>query len=453
MTANRADTYFNRISTKSSLIGLSDTVRRPAFHRAVTRRGLLLAGAGATVVMGTPGRAGEGDPIYHRPARVGTWAAALTAVPARKVLTLAGRTVRQVVHTSVGGDLPRVTLSNEFGAEPVRIGRAAIGVRAGSGASCDTVPGSLRPLTFGGAEEAVLSPGSVLVSDMADLIVEPGADLVISLYLPDKVRAGTVSPRAKQSNLITDGDATAADSPRGGRRTTRYLWLTGVSVRAVGDATAIVALGDSITCGTQTTDSANHRWPDLLAGRLRVDRRPRGLLNAGLSGNRLLFGYEDRTGQAHVKASIGPAALRRFNRDVLGQPGVRHLVTLIGVNDLGNNTGLTAGQLIAGHRELIDKARINGLRVYGGTLLPFGGAVRRYDNPANETTRQELNHWIRTAGAYDAVIDFDAAVREPRAPHRMRSRYDCGDGLHPNDLGTAALAAAVPLDLFDVVQT
>jgi lysophospholipase L1-like esterase len=450
LTENREDTYVTRISAKSSLIGLPDAVRRPAFHRAVTRRGLLLAGAGATVVMGTPGEAGEGDPIYHRPSRVGTWAAAPTAVPARKILTLRRKTVRQVVHTSIGGDLPRVTLSNEFGAEPVRIGAATIGVRAGSGGSCDTVPGSLRPLTFGGSAEAVLSPGSVLLSDQADLIVEPGTDLVVSLYLPDTVRAGTVSPRAKQSNLIVDGDATTDDTPGKGRRTTRYLWLTGVSVRAVRDATAIVALGDSITCGTQTTDNANHRWPDLLSSRLRIAQRPRGLLNAGLSGNRLLFGYEDPTGHAHVRASIGPAALRRFDRDVLAHPGVRYVVTLIGVNDLGNNPRLTSAQLIAGHRELIDKARINGLRVYGGTLLPFGGSARRYDTTANETKRQELNHWIRTAGQYDAVIDFDAAVRDPRAPRRMWPRYDCGDGLHPNDLGTAALAAAVPLELFDV---
>ncbi|GIF38216.1 lysophospholipase L1-like esterase [Actinoplanes xinjiangensis] len=449
MTTNRKDTYFNRISAKSSLIGLPDAVRQPAFHRAVTRRGLLLAGAGATVVMGTPGEAGEGDPIYRRPARVGTWAAAPTAVPARKVLTLAGKTVRQVVHTSVGGDLPRVTLSNEFGTEPVRIGAATIGLRAGTRGSCDTVPGSIRPLTFGGSAGAVLAPGGVLFSDPADLLVAPGADLVISLHLPGTVRAGTVSPRAKQSNLIVDGDATFTDEPGGGRRTTRYLWLTGISVRATGDATAIVALGDSITCGTRTTDSANHRWPDLLSRRLRGEHRPRGLLNAGLSGNRLLFGYEDPTGHAHAKASIGPAALRRFERDVLAHPGVRHVVTLIGVNDLGNNPRLTAAQLIAGHRELIDKAKINGLRVYGGTLLPFGGSARRYDTRANETKRQELNHWIRTAGQYDAVIDFDAAVRDPRSPRRMRARYDCGDGLHPNDLGTAALAAAVPLEIFE----
>ncbi|WP_433795494.1 SGNH/GDSL hydrolase family protein [Actinoplanes sp. CA-252034] len=415
----------------------------------MTRRGLLLAGAGATVVMGTPGEAGEGDPVYHRPARVGTWAAAPTAVPAKKALTLAGKTVRQVVHTSVGGDLPRVTLSNEYGAEPVRIGAATIGVRAGTAGSCDTVPGSLRPLTFDGAPDVLLAPGNTLVSDRCDLIVEPGADLVISLYLPGEVHVGTVSPRAKQSNLIVAGDATAVDTPRRGRRTTRYLWLTAVSVRAVRDAAAIVALGDSITCGTRTTDSANHRWPDLLSTRLRAARRPRGVLNAGLSGNRLLFGYEDRTGHAHAKASIGPGALRRFDRDVLHHPGVRYLVTLIGVNDLGNDPDLTTARLIAGHRALIDRARINGLRVYGGTLLPFRGAARKFDNPANEAKRQDLNHWIRTAGHYDAVIDFDAAVRDRRDPRRMQSRFDSGDGLHPNDLGTAALAAAVPLDLFE----
>ncbi|MDI6100759.1 SGNH/GDSL hydrolase family protein [Actinoplanes sp. NEAU-A12] len=414
----------------------------------MTRRGLLLAGAGAAVVMATPGEAGQNTAVPRVAVRVGTWAAAPAAVPAKNVVTLARQTVRQVVHTSVGGDLPRVTLTNEYGTEPVRIGAARIAVRAGAGTSCDAVPGSDRPLTFGGATETVLAPGQILVSDPADLVVASGADLVISLYLPDRVVAATVSPRAKQSNLIVNGDATATPRPGHGRRLTRYLWISGVSVRTVRAAAAIVALGDSITCGTKTTDNANHRWPDLLAARLRAAGSPRGLLNVGLSGNRLLFGFEDPTGRAHASASIGPAALRRFDRDVLGQPGVRHVVTLIGVNDLANNPAVTPEQLIAGHRELIRRARLAGLRVAGGTLLPFGEAPARYNNAANRAKRQKINAWIRTSGEYDAVIDFDAAVRDPANPQRMRPRYDCGDGLHPNDAGTAALAAAVPLELF-----
>ncbi|MEU4620917.1 SGNH/GDSL hydrolase family protein [Actinoplanes sp. NPDC023801] len=420
------------------------------FHRALTRRGLMLAGAGAAVVVGTPGKAGHGDPIHRLPVRVGTWAAAPTAVPAGKVLTLTGQTVRQVVHTSIGGDLPRVTLSNAYGAGPVRIGAASIGVRSGTGPSTDTVRARTRPLTFGGATEVVLQPGHAVTSDHADLIVEHGADLVISLYLPEGTQAGTISPRSKQTNLIVNGDATAVDRPGTGRRITRYLWLSGVSVRTVRNASAIVALGDSITCGTETTDNSNHRWPDLLSARLRAGAAPcpRGVLNVGLSGNRLLFGYEDPTGRADEKALIGAATLRRFDRDVLAQPGVRYVVTLIGVNDLANAPDVTVGQLIAGHRILIAQARSAGLTVYGGTLLPFGGAPQRYNNAANRAKRQELNDWIRGSGEYDAVIDFDAAVRDPAAPTRMQVRYDSGDGLHPNDLGSAALAMAVPLELF-----
>ncbi|WP_092545737.1 SGNH/GDSL hydrolase family protein [Actinoplanes derwentensis] len=398
--------------------------------------------------MGTPGEAGQRDSIARAPARVGTWAAAPTAVPTEKILTLAAKTVRQVVHTSVGGDLPRLTLSNEYGAEPVRIGAASIAVRSGTGRSSNTVPGSARPLTFDGATEVVIPPGETVVSDVADMIIGAGMDLVISLYLPDPTIVGTVSPRSKQSNLIVAGDATAVDGPGTGKRVTRYLWITGLSVRTVRNAASIVALGDSITCGTETTDNTNHRWPDLLAARFRVDRVPRGLLNVGLSGNRLLFGYEDKTGQAAEEASVGAAALRRFDRDVLGQPGVRYVVTLIGVNDLANNPSVTPAQLIAGHRELILRARSAGLLVVGGTLLPFGAASARYNNPANLIKRHTLNTWIKVGGEYDAVVDFDAAVRDPAAPERMQARYDSGDGLHPNDLGTAALAAAIPLDLF-----
>ncbi|MDR6321275.1 SGNH/GDSL hydrolase family protein [Actinoplanes couchii] len=382
------------------------------------------------------------------PARVGTWAAAPTAVPADKILTLTAQTVRQVVHTSVGGDLPRLTLSNEYGAEPVRIGAAGLAVRSGTGKSCDTVPGSGRPLTFDGATEVVIPPGATVTSDHVDMIVEAGSDLVISLYVPDRTVVGTVSPRSKQSNLIVGGDATEIDGPGTGKRVTRYLWITGLSVRTVRSAAAIAAIGDSITCGTETTDNTNHRWPDLLAARFRVERIPRGLLNVGLSGNRLLFGYEDRTGQAAEQASIGPAGLRRFERDVLGQPGVRYVVTLLGVNDLANNPLVTPAQLIAGHRELILRAKSAGLLVVGGTLLPFGTASAKYNNPANQIKRHTLNTWIRASGEYDAVVDFDAAVRDPAAPEQMQARYDSGDGLHPNDLGTAALATAVPLELF-----
>lgn len=445
MTCRDGHLYIARIKKKSSLIGSSGWL---GLSRAVTRRGLLLGGAGATVVMGTPGEAGQRDTISHAPTRVGTWAAAPTAVPGDKVLTLAAQTVRQVIHTSVGGDLPRLTLSNEYGAEPVRIGAAALAVRAGTGKSCDSIPGTGRPLTFERSTQVVIPPGGSVVSDPVDMVVQPGADLVISLYLPEPTTAGTISPRAKQSNLIVSGDATALDGPGAGKRITRYLWITGLSVRTVRTAAAIVALGDSITCGTETTDSTNHRWPDLLAARLRVDRVPRGLLNVGLSGNRLLFGYEDRTGQAAAEAYVGAAAVRRFERDVIGQPGVRYVITLIGVNDLANNPAVTPAQLIAGHRELILRARSAGLMVAGGTLLPFGGASGRYNNPVNESKRQALNTWIRDAGEYDAVLDFDAALRDPADPRRMRAAYDSGDGLHPNDQGTAAIATAVPLELF-----
>lgn len=438
------------------MIGSVDLLRRSAIRRlptvpsamswspmneSITRRGLLLGTTSAVVVLATPSKA-----AFPEPTRVGTWATVPTAVPAAEALTLQRQTVRQVIHASIGGDFPCVTLTNEYGAEAVRIGAARIAVRWGSRDSCDALPGTDRPLTFGGAPEVVLRPGETLTSDPAHLVVKPGADLVISLYLPDRAVTGTAGPRARQSNVITPGDTTTVITGFGGRRISHYLWIRGVSVRAVRGASAIVAFGDSITSGMRTTESANVRWPDLVAARLRAAGSSRGMLNVGLSGNRLFSGYADPTGRAAPNAFIGAPGLQRFDRDVLGQPGVRDVITLIGVNDISNDDDIPVIRLISGHREIIRRSRAAGLRAIGGTLLPFGGNARR-GTRANLAKRQELNDWIRTSGEFDAVIDFDAAVRDPRNPQRLLGRYDSGDGLHPNDDGTAALAEAVPLEV------
>ncbi|KHD78778.1 hypothetical protein MB27_03950 [Actinoplanes utahensis] len=413
-------------------------------HRAVTRRGLLLGSTSAAVVLATPSEAAFPDPV-----RVGTWTCVPTAVPPASVLTLeGGHTVRQVIHVSVGGDLPRVTLTNEYGAEPVRIGAARLALRAGVGDSCDTVPGTDRPLTFGGAAETVLRPGEALTSDAVRMAVKPGEDLVLSLYLPERTVTGTVSPRARQTNMILPGDETTTTVVRllGARRVNEYLWVRGVSVRTAHGVSAIAAFGDSITSGIATTENANVRWPDLLAARLRAAGRSRGVLNAGLSGNRLFYGYEDPTGRAAPHAYIGAPGVRRFDRDVLTQPGVRDVVTLIGVNDLAHDPNIPVARLIAGHRDLIRRATAAGIRITGGTLLPFG-SYQPIATRSNLAKREELNAWIRTSGEYPAVIDFDAAVRDPADPQRLLPDFDAGDGLHPNDAGTAALAEAVPLEI------
>ncbi|MBG0561179.1 SGNH/GDSL hydrolase family protein [Actinoplanes aureus] len=429
--------------------------------RATTRRALLLGGTGTALLAATPGAAGQRAPVHRTPTRVATWATAPTAVKPGKVIIVAGKTIRQVVHLSLGGDRPAVSLTNVFGAEPVRIGAARIALRRGSGGSTAIVPGTDRPLTFNGRTGAVLPAGGALTSDPADLIVPPGADLAISLYLPERTPIGTVSPRSFQSTVFADGDVTAATEPDVKWRVGRYLLLAGVSVRTTRSAATIAAIGDSITVGVNTQENANHRWTDLLATRLLAGDgstgfrtvtgyRPakRGVINLGISGNRLLSGFEEPTGRATEAAHSGPSARRRLDRDVLAHPGVRYLITLIGVNDLGRVPGTTADDLIAGHRELVARARSAGLRIFGGTMLPFGGAGRSYDKPDNRAERDRLNAWMRSAGEYDAVIDFDAAIRDPADPQRMLPAYDCGDHLHPNDAGMAALAEAVPLELF-----
>jgi lysophospholipase L1-like esterase len=232
-----------------------------------------------------------------------------------------------------------------------------------------------------------------------------------------------------------------------------------VSVRGQGRRpAAIVAFGDSITDGSATRTSANHRWPDHLARRLRAAGKGHlGVVNAGISGNRLLYDAKPPTGADDETFVLryGEAGVRRFERDVAAQPGVRYVVVLLGTNDIGQpgrvapaSEEVTAAQIIEGHRRLIAAAREHDLTVYGATITPFEDDTLGFHNPEREGTRQAVNAWIRTGGEYDGVLDFDAALRDPARPGRMLPRYDSGDGLHPNDAGMQALADAVPLSLF-----
>jgi lysophospholipase L1-like esterase len=400
------------------------------------------------VLAATPGTAGQRNATVRVPVRAGTWSAPVTAQPVKRLSTLADQTVRQVVHTSIGGDQPQVRFSNEFGTKPVRIGVAAIGLREGNGASTAVVPGTGQKLTFAGRAATVIPPGGTVESDPADLIVPPGGDLVISIYLPEDTDTATVSPRSFQTNLVADGDVTEAADPAG-KPIANFLFLTGVSVRARRSTSSVAVFGDSITRGVLTVENANHRWTDLLAGRLRAGALDRGVLNLGLSGNRVLSGPVGRTGRAGNNAYVGESGLRRFDRDVLARPAVRHVIVFLGVNDIGQASTVTVKELVAGHRELIAKGRAAGLTMIGGTLLPFGGYTAHFDNPKSQAKRDEFNAWLRGAGEYDAVIDFDAALRDPATPARMLPAYDSGDHLHPNDAGMEALARAVPLKLLE----
>ncbi len=377
---------------------------------------------------------------------VGTWATVVTEVPSGVSTTFADQTLRQVLRVSVGGDAVRVRLSNEFGAEPLVLGSARVALGAGAVA---TVPGSDRALTFGG--RLSVPAGAAVTSDPVALAVPDRADLVVSLYLPKPTAVATAHAFAFGTNYVVAGDAAAAVDVAPAATTDQWYFLSGVSVRNPRGSGALVALGDSITDGGNSTSGTNRRWPDVLAGRLLGSGRAVGVLNAGICGNRLLHDPNPLPGSEFVAAYFGQAALRRFDRDVAAQPGARWLIVLLGVNDLGHpgsvaplGEAVTAAEIIGGYEQVAARAHGLGLRVYGGTITPAQGFL----GATQERARQEVNAWVRYGCGLDAVIDFDAAMRDPRHPDRLAAAYDSGDRLHPNDAGMQAMADAVPLDLF-----
>ncbi|MEO6089501.1 MAG: SGNH/GDSL hydrolase family protein [Umezawaea sp.] len=387
---------------------------------------------------------------------VGSWATSPTTVPASDTTTFEDQTLRQVVHLSVGGASVRVRLSNEFGTQPLVVGEAHVAHRAGSASAVE--PRSDRRLTFGGRTSATAPPGAPLLSDPVALSVTADSDLVVSIHLPRRTPATTVHAFPFQDGYVAAGNVTGRTDITPTAVLGKWHFLAGVSVTGRRAAT-VVAFGDSITDGAETTRGANRRWPDVLARRFQDDRglRHLGVVNAGISGNRLLHDPNPPAGHpAEAYANyFGQAALRRFDRDVLAQPGVEHVVVLLGVNDLGHpgtsapeSERVTAQDIIDGHRQLIARAHAQGLRIHGGTITPFKNDTFGFYSPENDAARQTVNRWIRTSGEYDGVVDFDRAVRDPNEPDRLLSAYDSGDHLHPNDTGMAAMAAAVPLRLF-----
>ena len=416
-----------------------------------TRRSVFTLASGAVVGAATAGVASPASAHDAGPsAWTATWAAPPTTIPPAPPTVLEGQTVRQVVHCSTGGDELRLRLTNEFGDTPLHIGAVHVARRDGDGASTATVAGTDRPVTFGGRGDVVIPPGAPLVSDPVRLRLPAGGDLAISLYLPDRTPVTTLFAFSFQDNVIATGNVTAARTVTATATVQQNTFLSGVAVRK--RAGAIVALGDSITNGHNTRANLNHRWPDLLAARLRAIGVDRGVANVGIAGNRLLHDPTTEAVAETFAAYFGQGGLRRFDRDVLSQSGGRYLIVLLGVNDLGHpgtiapaSESVTADDLIAGHRQIIVRAHDAGLAAYGGTILPFKNDTLGFSTPENEVKRQALNRWIRTSGEYDAVIDFDRAMGDPADPLALNPAYDSGDHLHPNEAGMAAMAAAVPL--------
>ncbi len=384
----------------------------------------------------------------HRKDWVGTWGASqqtleppfIAANPAQ----FSNQTIRQIVPLSMGGKTLRLRLSNEFGRTPLRVGEVRVAQQL---AGASILPGSDRVVTFGGQVNVTIPAGAPMLSDPIPMRVEALSNLVVSLYLPDTVMVNTFHSLGLQTSYVSSpGNFTAAITPPVASTSTSWFFLSGVSVKADSRSAAIVALGDSITDGFASTVDANRRWPNVLAARLQAHRRYQdvAVVNQGISGNRTLHDL------------IGPNALARFDRDVLATPGARWLIVLEGINNIGipGAFGLAAEQvsaadIINGHRQLIARAREQGLKIYGATLTPFEGTTfPGYYTAAGEAKRQAVNAWIRSSGEFDAVIDFDRALRDPANPGRMLPAYDSGDHLHPNDAGYQAMANAVDLRLF-----
>ena len=360
------------------------------------------------------------------------------------------QTLRQIVHTSVGGSKARVVLSNAYGTAAVTIGAAHIALRDKEGA-IQTASG--RALTFSGRPTITIPANAVVYSDPVTLAVPPMSDLAIDLYLPGTTNTPstlTMHAGAFQTSYISETGNFVGKPTLPQVGTTRsWFLLSRVDVVAPDATGAVVAFGDSITDGAASTADTNNRWPDHLARRLLAQGMKMGVLNAGIGGNRVLSEATMPAGVDVRAVGAGINALARFERHVLSLPGVTHVIVLEGINDIGNareNPTPTAEDLIAGHRQLIEQAHARGLKIFGATLTPFWGAA--YYTEVGEAKRQALNEWIRTSKAYDGVVDFDTATRDPSDPKKLLAQYDSCDYLHPSDAGYKAMGDAIDLSLF-----
>ncbi|WP_399885542.1 SGNH/GDSL hydrolase family protein [Streptomyces sp. BBFR51] len=376
---------------------------------------------------------------------VGAWATAPAAAePGTETSGMAGRSVRNVVHTSIGGTSARITLSNLYGQSPLTVTHASIALAAGPDTAAALVD-TMRRLTFGGSARVIIPAGGQVMSDIARIAVPYGADVLVTTYSPIPSGPVTYHPQARQTSYLADGDRTADVTGVAYTTPTPYWrYLTALDVLSNEADGTVVAFGDSITDGFGAEVGANHRWTDILAGRLHDaagagEDAPRySVVNEGISGNRVLT---SRTG----RPADNPSGLSRFERDVLGRTNVKAVVIVLGVNDILHSPELAdRDALLTGLRTLVDHAHARGLKAVGATIMPFGG-YGGYTK-ARETMRQEINEEIRSGGVFDEVVDFDKALRDAYDPRRLRSDYDSGDHLHPSDKGYARMGRLLDLD-------
>jgi lysophospholipase L1-like esterase len=372
---------------------------------------------------------------------IGTWGASpspqLTdaAQMSAQGLIFSNQTVREVVHVSAGGSLVRLRLSNAYAKTPVTIGAVRMGTTV---------------VTFGGNPSVTIPPDGLVLSDAIAFDLKAGSNVAVSLYLPKPVVAAGIHYAAQQTNSVYAGDVTAEAERMGGSTIRSWVFLAGIDVAAPENAFTVVTFGDSITDGARSTENANHRWPNFFAERLQKEMGSKaGVLDEGIGGNRILH-------DPNSNIAFGVNALARFDRDVLGQAGVKYVIVLEGINDLGHAgpnlfpaEQVSAQDIIGGLRQLVERAHEKGIKIYGATLTPFMGVpFFGYYSDEKEVSRKAVNEWIRTSHVFDGVIDFEKAVEDPAHPGHLRAEFDCGDHLHPKDEGYQAMAGAIDLGLF-----
>ncbi len=371
---------------------------------------------------------------------VGTWAAApMTPMNDSGLLPFSDVTLREIVHTSIAGKQVRVRFTNRYGVLPLQISSVHLALSAANGG---VQPSTDHPLRFNGQTAVKIPAGAEIYTDALDMSVPAFADLSVSFYLPSQDLPNyTYHSGARQTNYMAEGNVSGAAALDNAHKQTSWYFLDGIDVAGDKDAGAVVAFGDSITDGAYSTVDANHRWPDYLALKLSRDKTTAqlGVLDEGIDGNRVL-----NDGWAQN-------ALARFDRDVVAQSGVKYLIIVEGINDIGRLShprapadDVSVQDLETGLKQLVDRAHTHHIKVIGGTLTPYKGAG--YYSEKGEAVREALNQWIRNSGVFDAVLDFDKVTADPANPQQFLPKYDHGDHLHPSDAGYEAMGNALNLE-------
>ena len=381
---------------------------------------------------------------------VGSWAASQQLPDPQNSLPpelLNDATLRQIVHLSAGGSTLRVHISNAFGTLPLLLTSVHV-AKPVSASSAAIDPATDKALTFSGQQEVIIPAGAEYLSDPLEYPVGPMSDLAVSIHYDRPPAEQTGHPGSRATSYLVHGDAVSEADLEDARKFDHWYQISAIDVAAQPGAAAVVALGDSITDGHGATTNGNDRWTDVLAQRLQADPRTKGIgvLNQGIGGNHLLTD------------GIGPNVLARFDRDVLAQTGVRWVIVLEGVNDIGGLTRLSdppeaehrafVRRVLASYEQIVARAHAAGIKVIGATITPYTGSDYYHPPASNEADRQIINAWIRTPGHFDAVVDFDKATADPQRPDHMNPAYDCGDHLHPSPAGYKVMGEAIPLSLF-----